>query len=159
MKIPFQFPDERNPFAVPASKYRACLRSITYLPSKQNGAQDDIRFLFQIVADATGPADYKARKLYAVGQNFHELNQDLKAFYTDDEISEIKKSGTQIDLADLEGRFVDLLIITGKKVKGHKDPFSQIDGMFRAGTLIPQDDCEEAPTADDDDEQDGAIAA
>ena len=158
MKIPFQFPEERNPFAVPAGKYRAFLLSAKYVPNKQDGSQDDIRFLFQITADVNGEADYRARKVYSVGINFHELNQDLKAFFTDDEIAEIKKAGTQIDLADLEGRKVDILIITGKKVKGHKDPFSQIDGILRVGTLIPKETCEES-THTGDDENAGTLAA
>ena len=158
MKIPFQFPEEKNPFAVPAVKYHAFLLSAKYVPNKQEGAPDDIRFLFQITADINGEADYRARKVYSVGINFHELNQDLKAFFTEEEIAELKKAGAQIDLADLEGRTVDLLMITGKKVKGHKDPFSQIDGILRAGTLIPKETCEES-TQTGDDENTNALAA
>ncbi|MFZ4776925.1 MAG: hypothetical protein ACOYM3_16270 [Terrimicrobiaceae bacterium] len=158
MKIPFKFLEERNVFAVPAGKWRAVLQSITYVPNKLDETQNDLRFIFQIVADSNGHADYKARKVYTVGVNYHELNQDLKAFFTEDEMSEIKKAGTQIDLAVLEGRHVDLLTTTGKKVKGHKDLFSQIDGIFRAGTLLPKDNCEES-TQTEDEEDNGPLAA
>lgn len=158
MKIPYQFPEERNLFAVPAGKYRARLMSSTYLPNKKNNERDDIRFIFQIVADANGSADYRARKVYSSGINLYDLDQDLKAFFTDDEIAELKKTRKQIDLADLEGKTVDLLIITSRTVKEYKDPFSQIDGIFRAGTLLPNEKCEESTHHDHDDDDD-ALAA
>jgi len=134
-EIPFQFQEPVNLFAVPAGRYRATLESITYCDHK--GQHDDMKFLFDITANEHGPVDYRARKLFCNDKTSHaQLQRLLKVFYTAEEIEILTQNGTEIDLNDLQGRSVDLLIVT-KNVSGYKTPFSEIDGAYQVGTLLP----------------------
>ena len=99
-------------------------------------SDEDVRLLFEVVADLEGPVEYMIRKLYKKGtKSFLELKVDLRAFYTAEEYSLLKKTGRQINLKDLEGRSVDIQTDT-KNVSGFKVPYSFIQAMHYPGTLI-----------------------
>lgn len=62
---------------------------------------------------------------------------DLEAFLDKTEIEEFSKNKAQIDLADLAGKHVDLMINTISSPK-YDTPYSFIDGIFPPGYLLPQ---------------------
>jgi len=107
-----------------------------------DGRHDDIKFLFELTANEDGPVDYRARKVFCREKMNHAQMQDLfKGFYSEGLIEIMIRNGTEIDLNELVGKQVDLLIKT-KCVSGWETPYSEIDGTYPVGTLLPEELCD-----------------
>lgn len=134
--IPFKLKEPKNLFAVPAGKYSATLKNVTTVESKNDMADDAVRFIFDVTRNESGPVEYLAKKEYTLhGGQSEELLRDMDAFFEPFELSQMKRAQKEIDLVQLIGRSVDIYVVT-KCVPQYKVPFSKIDGIFRAGTLL-----------------------
>ena len=147
--LTYECDENRNKFAVPAGIYRATLNSVSWILHQPEGDHCDCRLLFDIIA----PVDYRIRKVYCPNSDsYAELLWDLKAFFTDDEVKVMKKAGGPIERSEVEGRDVDLEVVT-KKVKGFKVPYSMIAGIYPPGTLIQDPDSENVSDEDSEDQE------
>jgi len=145
--VPYKFNNYKNPFAVPAGRYRAVVKWVKMCESKTDKSKQAVKFLFDVTENADGPVTYLISKEYAEGSaEYAHLAVDLEAFLDKAEIEEFSKNKTQIDLADLAGKHVDLMINTISSPK-YDTPYSFIDGIFPAGYLLPQ---KKRETADQD---------
>lgn len=145
--IPFSFTKIKNPFCVPAGRYKAIVKSVKIAESKADSSKQAIKMVFALVENPDGPVDFLATKDYnAASQENGHLAADVESFLTKAKIEELKRTKEQIDLADLVGKKVDLLIANKTSPK-YVDPLSVIDGLFPAGYLIPH----HKPEPDDDD--------
>ena len=136
--VPYRFNNYKNPFAIPAGRYRAAVKWVKMCESKTDKSKQAVKFLFDVIENVDGPVAYMISKEYAEGSaEYAHLAVDLEAFLDKTEIEEFSKNKAQIDLADLEGKHVDLMINTISSPK-YDTPYSFIDGIFPAGYLIPQ---------------------
>jgi hypothetical protein len=135
--IPFRFEETKNPFVVPAGQYRAIVSSVNSAEAKGDPTKRAIKFTFKLVEGKPGPVDYLATKVYVEGSpSYAVLSADIEAFFAPDEIEEIKRTNTALNLADLEGMEVDLTIKTIASPK-FQQPYSKVDGIFPSGYLFP----------------------
>ena len=152
--LTYECDENRNVYAVPAGKYRATLNTVSWILHQPGGDHCDCRLLFDII----GPVDYRIRKVYCPNSDsYAELLWDLKAFFTPDEVKAMIKAGGPIERSEVEGRDVDLEVVT-KKVKCFKVPYSMIVGIYPPGTLIQDSEYSGVSGEDDDDETDLAAA-
>lgn len=136
--VPYRFNSYKNPFAVPAGRYRAVVKSVKMGESKSDKSKQAVKFVFDVIEDVHGPVTYLISKEYAEGSaEYAHLGGDLEAFLDKAEVEELSRTKAQIDLADLAGKHVDLMINTISSPK-YDTPYSFIDGIFPAGYLIPQ---------------------
>jgi len=135
-KIPFTFEQPLNRFAVPGGKYRASLESVTSCDHKDRNKS--IQFMFELIANEDGPVYYRVGKLFSDDKASRaQMQKFIKAFFSEDQIEALTKDGTQVDLLELQGDRVDLLITT-KNVTGCKEPLPEIDSIYSPGTLLPE---------------------
>lgn len=138
--VPFRFAPRNNPFAVPSGRYRGVVKSVTKNSLGAANEKTTIKFMFELTEDQNGPVDYLIRKQYTEGSpNYGELNSDLAVFLDPAEMKELETTGTEIDLADLIGCKVDVLVSTIQN-KGYPEPFSKIDAIYPPGHLLPEND-------------------
>lgn len=136
--VPYRFNNYKNPFAIPAGRYRAAVKWVKMCESKTDKSKQAVKFLFDVIEDADGPVTYLISKEYAEGSaEYAHLGVDLEAFLDEADIEDFSKNKTQIDLADLAGKHVDLIITTISSLK-YDTPYSFIDGIFPAGYLLPK---------------------
>ena len=103
------------------------------------GENDDgdlvLRFVFDIVAGENGPVKYAAALEYPAGRDgYAKLNNDLTAFFQQDDLDRLLGVPAEVDLTSFVGDEVDLAISfhTGSDFA----PYSSVTGVFPAGSLI-----------------------
>ena len=130
--IPFTFTPPAL-FAIPAGCYRAVLTDVSTV---ENDEGDPVlQFLFDVVAGEHGPVEHSACVEYPATREGHaKLNQDLTAFLDQVEIDRLMGMPAELDLTDLVGDEVDLMIST---FTGSDHPtYSRVTGLYPAGSLI-----------------------
>lgn len=140
--IPFKFTPVKNAFAHPGGAYRARLDTVRKRPCKHDPSKELTRFAFSLLADQSGPVEYLNKRDYTdSSKDQAQLQKDLAAFFKPEEIAKMRRAGTEIELFELEGKEVDLMITTS--VSPHyPDPFSKIEGIYPAGHLLSRTDAE-----------------
>ena len=130
--IPFTFTPPA-PFAIPAGCYRAVLRDVSTM---ENDEGDPVmRFQFDIIAGENGPVRYSAALEYLDDKQCHaKLNEDLTAFFTQDEIDQMLGIPQEVDLLSFVGDEVDLMISTF--TGSDHPPYSKVTGVYPAGSII-----------------------
>ena len=152
-KLSNTYEETGNDFEVPRGIYRARLRTAMEIPHPKKEDHDDLRLLFDIVADEDGEANYCIRKLYCPEHDgYAEFHYDRQFFFTHEEYAEIVKLGQLVEPSQLVGKYVDLEVVT-KKVKGFKVAYSSIAGIYPPGTLIEDPDAEDVADEDNDGEE------
>jgi len=132
--IPFTFTPP-SPFAIPAGCYRAVLREVS---TEENDDGDPVlRMLYDIVRGENGPVKYAAALEYPAGKAGHaKLNEDLAAFFPQDEIDRMLGMPAELDLTDLVGDEVDLMVSTF--TGSDHPPYSRVTGIFSAGSITSE---------------------
>lgn len=130
--IPFLFTPPAI-FAIPAGCYRAVLKDVS---TEENDDGDPVlRMLYDIVRGENGPVKYAAALEYPAGKAGHDkLNEDLAAFFPQDEIDRMLGMPAELDLTDLVGDEVDLMVSTF--TGSDHPPYSRVTGIYSAGSLI-----------------------
>jgi hypothetical protein len=94
-----------------------------------------LRFHFDIIAGENGPVRYSAALEYLDDKKWHaKLNEDLSAFFPQGEIDQMLGMPQEVDLTDLVGNEVDLMISTF--TGSHHPPYSRVTGIFSAGGFV-----------------------
>ena len=132
--IPFTFTPP-SPFAIPAGCYRAVLKDVSTM---ENDEGDPVlRFHFDIIAGENGPVRYSAALEYLDDKECHaKLNEDLAAFFPQDEIDQMLGMPAEVDLTSFVGDEVDLMISTF--TGSDHPPYSRVTGIFSAGSITSQ---------------------
>jgi hypothetical protein len=129
--IPFTFTPPA-PFAIPAGCYRAVLRDVSTI--ENDDGDPVLRFDFDIVAGENGPVKYAAALEYPAGKAGHaKLNEDLAAFFPQDETDQMLGMPQEVDLTDFVGDQVDLMVSTF--TGSDHPPYSRVTGIFSAGSI------------------------
>jgi hypothetical protein len=139
-RIPFTLKRPVNPWVIPDGFYRAKVKSVTSTPPTPSTKDDqlrEIKIVFDVFMDSErDPMSKLAKVSYTEGESgYDDIHNTVAALYSASEAQEILEGEVEINLADLEGRQADIEITTFKK-DGHKDPYSAIYRVARAGTLI-----------------------
>lgn len=144
LSVPYRFNDYKNPFAVPAGRYKASVKWVKMCESKSDKSKQAIKFLFDVFEDANGHVSYMISKEYTEGTaEYAHLAGDLESFFDRAQIEGFSQEKAQIDLGELAGKHVDLLINTISSPR-FDTPYSFIDGIFPVGYLLAtadQDAC------------------
>lgn len=129
--IPFTFTPP-SPFAIPAGCYRAVLKDVS---TEENDTGDPVlRMLYDVVRGENGPVKYAAALEYPAGKAGHaKLNDDLEAFFQQDELDRLQGMPAEVDLTSFVGKEIDLAISlhTGSDFA----PYSSVTGVFLAGSI------------------------
>jgi len=132
--IPFTFTPPAI-FAIPAGCYRAVLKDVS---TEENDDGDPVlRMLYDIVRGENGPVKYAAALEYPSGKAGHaKLNEDVSAFFPQDEIDRMLGIPAELDLTDLVGDEVDLMVSTF--TGSDHPPYSRVTGIFSAGSITSE---------------------
>lgn len=132
--IPFTFTPP-SPFAIPAGCYRAVLKEVSM---EENDDGDPVlRMLYDIVRGENGSVKYAVAIEYPEGRAGHtKLNKDLEAFFQQDELDRLQGMPAELDLTDLLGDEVDLMISTF--TGSDHPPYSRVTGIFSAGSITSE---------------------
>lgn len=141
-RVPFVFATPKNPFAVPAGRYKAIVKSVKMTDEQPDGTKKAVKITFGLFENATGPTEFLAKKQYSqTAGTYDQLHTDLRAFFSATGIEDMQESHAVIDLTDLVDREVDVFIVTFSS-PGYPTPFSKIEDIFPAGTLFPEKEAE-----------------
>ncbi len=131
--IPFLFTPPQSMFAIPAGCYRAVLRDVSTMESDE--VNPVLRFHFDIIAGENGPVRYSAALEYLEDEGCRaKLNEDLAAFFPQDQIDQMLGMPQEVDLLSFVGDEVDVMVSTF--TGSDHPPYSKVTGLYPAGSLI-----------------------